>query len=104
MQGADGSEGKRVGGASGAASGGQQESGFDKGQGDLTLPELTGEAQVEATEAARRVGQPEIEIEQNLAISLQVSGHAGSLRFCASCEPRLPTRSRGRGTKSPPGR
>src|SRR2546428_6320058 len=96
MQGADGSEGKRVGGASGAASGGQQESGFDKGQGDLTLPELTGEAQVMATEAARRVGQPEIEIEQNLAISLRVGGMGGSFRFLVSCEPRLQVGFRGR--------
>ena len=39
MKGANRSEGHRVGGASGAAEGGQQESSFDDRQRDLALPE-----------------------------------------------------------------
>ena len=81
MERADRSEGYGVGAASGAADGGQQEGGFDDRQGDLALPQLTNQAQVEAAQTAGRFGQPEIEIDHRLAISFPISGHGVSLRF-----------------------
>ena len=63
MQRANRSEGDSVGSAGGAASGGEQKGGFDEAHWDLTLPELTGEAQVEAAEPARGVGQAKIQLQ-----------------------------------------
>ena len=101
MNGSDGAEWHRVGGASGTADRGQEEGGFDDRQGDLALPELRDEVQVEAAQAAWRVGQPEIKIDQSLAISLPVSEHAVSLGILASCEPRFRVRFPERGRKCP---
>src|SRR5579884_2981224 len=76
--------------AGGTASRGEQESGLNDRQRNLTIPELAGQAQIMAAEAMGRVGQTEVEIQERLTVAMKITGHGSSL-WGFSCWLRLPS-------------